>query len=125
MENLSFLIVEDEEMFMDVAANMLSGSKVYKSTNVAKAISQYKENRPDITLLDISLPDGKGMQALHEIRKINENAFIVALTSSSLKADVEDYLNNGVQGYIIKPLSRKSLKELINKYYATNGQKNE
>ncbi len=115
-KELSVLIVEDNDMFLNLAAEMLQGHKVATAKTGNDGINKFKYNNPDITFLDIGLPDKDGHAVLAEILAINKNAFVIMLTSSNLKKDVEASFQKGAKGYIIKPFSRKKIKDSIDNY---------
>jgi two-component system chemotaxis response regulator CheY len=113
---LSILVIEDNEMFRALAIEMLSGNYTIAAKDAAEGLDKYKTHNPDITFLDIGLPDKNGHEILDEILKINPQAFVVMLTASNVQKDVQESLKRGAKGYIIKPFSRKKLKDLIDKY---------
>jgi two-component system chemotaxis response regulator CheY len=103
-------------MFLKLAIEMLSEYKTFSALDAATGLKSYQQNKPDITFLDISLPDKSGYTILEEILTINPKAFVVMLTASNLKSDVEVAMKKGAKGYVIKPFSRKKLKDIIEQY---------
>jgi DNA-binding NarL/FixJ family response regulator len=116
-KKLSILIIEDNGMFLNIAEEMLSEHKVISATNAKEGLETYKKSKPDITLLDISLPDGNGHDVLKEIKKINPSAYIVMMTASRLKDDVLKSMDGGAEGYIMKPFSNEMIHECVNEFY--------
>ena len=116
-KELSILVIEDNEMFRKLAVDMLSGYKTYAAANAEQGVVKFKHHRPDITFIDIALPDGTGHDVLNAIKAIDPHAFMVMLTASNLQKDVQDALKNGARGYIVKPFSRQKIKECIEKYH--------
>jgi two-component system chemotaxis response regulator CheY len=116
-KELSVLVIEDNEMFRKLALDMLSGYVTYSASNAADGVGKFKANKPDITFVDIGLPDGSGHAVLGEIKAIDSNAFVVMLTASNLQKDVQDALKHGARGYIVKPFSRQKIKECIDQYH--------
>ncbi len=114
---LKVLLVEDVDMFMAIASELLKGHEVKFASSASSAISAYKSNNPDITLLDIKLPDGSGHDVLKEIKSINKNAFVIMVTASRNQEDVDMAVNNGADGYIIKPFSFENIQEAIKSFY--------
>jgi two-component system chemotaxis response regulator CheY len=117
-QKLSILIVEDNNMFLEIASEMLTEHKVIAVTSAEEGIMAYKQNKPDITLLDIALPDGNGHDVLKEIKQINPEAYVVMMTASRLKDDVLKSMDAGAEGYIMKPFSDGMVNECINEFYA-------
>lgn len=115
-EELSILVIEDNEMFRKLAIDMLNKYKTYAASSVEQGVAKFKQHNPDITFIDIGLPDGDGHKVLKEIKAISPHAFMVMLTASNLKEDVNTALKNGAKGYIVKPFSRQKIKECIDNY---------
>jgi len=115
---LSVLVIEDNDMFRKLALDMLNGHTVYSTSTVSDGIAKFKKHRPDITFIDITLPDGSGHNIVSEIRSLDSHAFMVMLTASNLENDVKESMKNGARGYIVKPFSRQKIKECIEKYQA-------
>lgn len=79
-----------------------------------EALQMYKEHRPDITLMDIKLPKKDGLQVIREIKGIDPDAIIVAVTAYSYLASKA--FEAGVKEVLRKPFKISELNELINKY---------
>lgn len=116
-DELIMLVIEDNEMFRKLAVDMLNGYKTYSAGTAEQGVAKFKQYKPDITFIDIGLPDGSGHNVLSEIKAIDSHAFMVMLTASNLKVDVQDALKNGARGYIVKPFSRQKIKECIEQYH--------
>lgn len=112
-EKLRILVVEDEQQFLDLATAMLHDYKCFTATTAAEAIEKFEAEQPDITFLDIALPDGTGHDVLTCIKGSNPKAFVVMLTGSNVKEDVVQSIKEGAADYIIKPFSRKKIKQCL------------
>ena len=88
-----------------------------RSVDHAKALSRYlrEEQRPDLMLLDVMLPDGNGFDILAQLRNRPEFATlpIVLLTAKTELKDIRNGLALGADGYITKPYSKTQLQEVI------------
>lgn len=120
-DRLKVLIVEDDEMFRKLSGEMLREYTVFYAKNASEALQKFQLNNPDITFLDIGLPDRSGHEVLKEIRKIKPDAFVIMLTASNLKQDVKDSISSGSSGYIIKPFSRKQISNAVEKFNLLKG----
>jgi DNA-binding NarL/FixJ family response regulator len=85
------------------------------------AIRGFREHRPDVTLMDVRMPDMGGIDALLAIRTEFANARVIMLTTFEGDAEIKRALEAGAQGYMLKSLSRKQLVDVIRKVHA--GQK--
>jgi len=89
-----------------------------EATTGHEAISAFREHRPDITLMDIRLPDISGIDALLTIRSTFTDARVIMLTTFDGDADIQRSLESGAKGYMLKSMPRKDLVEMIRKVHA-------
>lgn len=111
------LIVED----MAFSRNMLLGmlGKKYKchiAKDGAEAVHQYATNAPDITFLDIELPDVNGHSLARLFKEVDPGGYLVMLTANNYTKDMEAAKANKVQGFIAKPYSKQKIDEAIMNY---------
>lgn len=86
---------------------------VAQASNAAEAIDAFRKHRPDITLMDLSLPDATGTDALIAIREEFPQARIIMLTTFDKEAEIQRALRAGASGYILKSLDRAKLLNVI------------
>lgn len=79
-----------------------------------KAIEQYSQLKPDLVILDILMPDMNGLEVLKRIKEIDANARILMCTASEQSGHVQEALNSGAAGYVVKPFTQDALNEKIN-----------
>jgi DNA-binding NarL/FixJ family response regulator len=101
------------ESDMDVAGEASTG---------CEAIQLFQELRPDITLMDLRLPDMSGIEALIAIRAQSPSARVIVLTTFEGDAEIQRALEAGAQSYLLKSLSRKQILETIRKVHAGKRQ---
>jgi CheY-like chemotaxis protein len=112
------LLVEDDpgQAILGELRLTLAGYQV-RTVHCAKALSRSlrEEERPDLLLLDVMLPDGDGFEILALLRSTPEFATlpIVLLTSKTEPADILKGLELGADGYVTKPYSKEQLTEVI------------
>lgn len=75
---------------------------------------------PDVTLLDVRMPDKTGIEVLKEIRANNSNAKVVMLTTSDVEEDIYRSIEEGALGYVMKDSSIETIREAIQS--AVNGE---
>jgi DNA-binding NarL/FixJ family response regulator len=82
-----------------------------------EAIEGYRHHRPDITLMDLRLPDISGIDALVAIRTESANARVIMLTTFEGDIDIQRALEAGARGYMLKSMPRKQLVEMIRRVH--------
>ena len=103
---MATILVVDDAAFMRMRCKKLltqSGYDVLEANTGAQAVEVYKECRPDMVLLDITMPDMDGLTALKEIKKIDPNAKVAIVTAMGQQSIVTDALKAGAQDFVIKP----------------------
>jgi DNA-binding NarL/FixJ family response regulator len=85
------------------------------------AIRGFREHRPDVTLMDVRMPDMGGIDALLAIRTEFANARVIMLTTFEGDAEIKRALEAGARGYMLKSMPRKQLVDVIRKVHG--GQK--
>jgi DNA-binding NarL/FixJ family response regulator len=82
------------------------------------AIEQYREHRPDITLMDLRMPDLSGIDALVAIRAEFPEARIIMLTTFEGGEEVQRALKSGACGYLLKSIPPSELLQVIRRVHA-------
>jgi CheY-like chemotaxis protein len=111
------LLVEDQKYNLLVLRKMLeqSGIKVIPVENGMDAIKECEQNRDiDLVLMDIKMPVMDGYIAMKEIKKLVPEMKVIAETAYALAGDRSRILDAGFDGYLPKPITKKSLDEIIN-----------
>src|ERR1700760_1477609 len=89
-----------------------------EASNGQEALQEFRKHHPDITLMDLRLPDMSGIDALIAIRAEYAAARVVMLTTFEGDAEIQRALQAGAQGYMLKSMPRKRLVEMIRKVHA-------
>ena len=100
-------MVVDDAAFMRLRACKVlqdNGHEVLQAENGVEAVRQYAEHRPDAVLLDITMPEMDGLQALKEIRKIDPLARVAMVTAMGQQAIVMQALKDGARDFVLKPM---------------------
>jgi two-component system chemotaxis response regulator CheY len=123
---MSVLIVDDASIMRmvlkDILVNHCGYAKedIFEANGGENAISQYKRHKPEIVLMDISMPDISGVDAVKRIIKIDENAKIIMCTVSNSRGDVVECVRAGAKDYIIKPPVTERVVLAVNKVTGRN-----
>jgi DNA-binding NarL/FixJ family response regulator len=117
--SIRLLCVDDHPLMREgisaVVRNEPDMCLVAEAVNGQEAIEKFREFRPDITLMDLRLPDMSGIEALRAIRKEFRDARVIMLTTFEGDADIRRSLEAGAQGYLLKNMPRPELLETIRK----------
>lgn len=108
------LICEDDRFTASYAANILN--KEYDVVHVKsaeEAIIAHIENAPDIVFMDIHLPGLSGHEAVHAIRQIDPEAFVVMLSVDTEKSSIRSASINRAHGFLKKPFSKERLLNTV------------
>ncbi len=100
------ILVVDDAAFMRMRCKKLlsqSGFEVIEAATGAQAVEVYKEDRPDVVLLDITMPDMDGLTALKELKKFDPEAKIAMVSTMGQQSVVMEALKSGAQDFLVKP----------------------
>ena len=90
---------------------------VAEATTGREAIAVFREHRPDITLMDLRLPDISGIEVVRAIRADFPEARIVMLSTFNGDMEIQRSLQAGAQGYMLKSMPRKELVDMVHKVH--------
>jgi DNA-binding NarL/FixJ family response regulator len=91
---------------------------IAEASNGREAIHGFREHRPDITLMDLRMPDISGIDAVIAIRTEFPDAKVIMLTTFEGDAEIQRALEAGARGYMLKSMPRKQLVEMIRRVHA-------
>lgn len=108
------LLVEDDEMLnKGIAFNLEEdGVKVLSAFSIREGLRIFEENKVDLVVLDVNLPDGNGFEICKKIREEN-NTPIMFLSACDMEFDVVKAFKLGADDYVTKPFSLSILRERI------------
>jgi len=109
------LFVEDEQSIRENYVTYLKMffSEVYEAEDGEKAYDIYKQKKPDIMIVDINIPKLNGIELLKKIRKNDYNTKAIMLTAHTDKTFLLEASSLKLTKYLVKPVSRKDLKEAL------------
>jgi DNA-binding NarL/FixJ family response regulator len=91
---------------------------VAEASNGREAIQRFREHKPDVTLMDLRLPDMSGIDAMIAVRAEFPEARIIILTTFEGDAEIRRALQAGARGYLLKSMPPKELAEGIRQVHA-------
>ncbi|NLC54172.1 MAG: response regulator [Firmicutes bacterium] len=80
-----------------------------------KAVEKFKELKPDLVTMDITMPEMDGITAVKEIKKIDENALIIMCSAMGQQAMVIDAIQAGAKDFVVKPFQPDRVLEAVRK----------
>jgi len=114
---IRILIADDHELFREGLRVVLDlrpdFEVVAEAANVAETIAAHTKHQPDLTLMDLQMPDGTGIEALKIIRKTQPNARVLMLTTYDGDEDIHRALTAGASGYLLKSIPSKQLEAAV------------
>jgi two-component system, NarL family, response regulator len=116
-EAIRILTVDDHQLLREGIAAVIEAQPdmtlVGQASNGREAVESFRHLRPDVTLMDLRMPDMSGIEAIAAIRGEFPNARIIVLTTYAGDAQAAAALKAGAVGYLLKNLVRKELIETI------------
>ena len=120
--SIRILSVDDHPLLREGLAAMINSrpdmSIVAQASNALEAIQQFRKHLPDITLMDLRLPDRSGIEALIDIRAEFPEARVIMLTTFEGDVEIQRALEAGARGYVLKSMPPKELFEVILQVHA-------
>ncbi|WP_295004948.1 response regulator [uncultured Dechloromonas sp.] len=105
---ISIVIADDNDMMRAILRGMLRGEEydvVGEARNGSAAVDIVGRLKPDVVCMDVMMPEKNGIEALVEIKATQPNVEVIMVTSSSDPETVQESIQNGASGFIIKPFN--------------------
>lgn len=121
-EKAKILVVDDIDMNLLVVKGLLKGTKVQIDTAKSGfgSLERSKENKYDLIFVDHMMPGMDGIEAFQQIRQQengkNKNTPVIILTANALSGMKEEYMEQGFDGYLSKPVTGEALEEALYRY---------
>lgn len=113
----SVLVVDDHALLRTGVANIISQEPdlwvVAEAADGLEALAAFDRHRPDVTLLDLRMPEMEGVEVVHHIRARDPQAKVIVLTTYDTDEDITRALRAGAKAYILKDISADALVACI------------
>jgi len=113
------ILVVDDAAFMRMMIKDILSKNGYtvagEAENGAKAVEKYNELKPDLVLMDITMPDKDGIQALKGIKSADPGAKVIMCSAMGQQAMVIESIQAGAKDFIVKPFQPDRVLEAVKK----------
>jgi DNA-binding NarL/FixJ family response regulator len=114
--------VDDHPLLREGIAAIINNqpdmAMVAQAANSQDAVEQYRKHQPDVTLMDLRLPDRSGIETMIAIRSEFHEARIIMLTTFEGDVEIKRALEAGARGYMLKSMPPKELVDVIRQVHA-------
>mgnify|MGYP000785877942 FL=1 len=113
------ILIVDDAAFMRMMIKDILTKNGYtvagEAENGAKAVEKYTELKPDLVLMDITMPEMDGIQALKKIRELDPKASVIMCSAMGQQAMVIESIQSGAKDFIVKPFQADRVLEAVRK----------
>ena len=113
------ILICDDAAFMRMMIKDILTKNGYnvvgEAENGAKAIEKYQELKPDLVLMDITMPEMDGIQALKAIKAADSSAAVIMCSAMGQQAMVIESIQSGAKDFIVKPFQQDRVLEAVRK----------
>ena len=113
------VLVVDDAAFMRMMIKDILTKNGYtvvgEAENGAKAVEKYAELKPDLVLMDITMPEMDGIQALKKIKEADPSATVIMCSAMGQQAMVIESIQSGAKDFIVKPFQADRVLEAVRK----------
>lgn len=113
---LSALVVDDEghlRLLLRSLLKRIGVTHLYEASNGTQACEVYRDQAPNLVLMDVNMPGMNGIETLQEIRRFDPDATVIMLTSMTSRKMVEASIDSGAAHFIRKDTPLKEMESII------------
>lgn len=117
--DIKVLICDDSVLVRKKMSDILKSVGIHDITEAKdgiQAVDFYKAKMPDITFMDIVMPEKTGLEALEEIRAFNPNAKVVMASTIGTQSNLSAAIKAGAFDFLQKPVSDEDIYKIINTF---------
>ncbi len=113
------ILVCDDAAFMRMMIKDILTKNGYnivaEAENGVKAVEKFNETKPDLVLMDITMPEMDGIQALKKIKEIDPSSCVIMCSAMGQQAMVIEAIQSGAKDFIVKPFQAERVLEAVKK----------
>ena len=113
------ILISDDAAFMRMMTKDILTKNGYnvvgEAENGARAVEKYNELKPDLVLMDITMPEMDGIQALKKIKENDPSALVIMCSAMGQQAMVIESIQAGAKDFIVKPFQADRVIEAVKK----------
>ena len=113
------ILISDDAAFMRMMIKDILTKNGYnvvgEAENGLKAVEKYNELKPDLVLMDITMPEMDGIQALKKIKEADSSALVIMCSAMGQQAMVIESIQAGAKDFIVKPFQADRVIEAVKK----------
>ncbi len=113
------ILICDDAAFMRMMIKDILTKNGYdvagEAENGSKAVEKYQELKPDLVLMDITMPEMDGIQALKKIKEADAGATVIMCSAMGQQAMVIESIQSGAKDFIVKPFQADRVLEAVKK----------
>ncbi len=119
LKEKTILLVEDEDIIRNNIASMLKHffKEVYTASDGYEGVDKYEDYLPNIVMTDLKMPIMGGFELIEELKKRSSKAYTIIVSAHTDTELLIEAINNGVDRYIIKPVTEDELFEAFEAYF--------
>ena len=117
------ILIADDALFMRIMLGDIlrkAGYEVCEAGNGLEMLRIYEIEKPDLVMLDITMPELDGLHALKELRERHPSAKVIMCSAMGQQAMVMDAIRSGAFDFIVKPFERSKVLDSVTKVLAMN-----
>lgn len=113
------ILICDDAAFMRMMIKDILSKNGYEiageAENGVKAVEKYREVKPDLVMMDITMPEMDGIQALKKIKEEDPSATVIMCSAMGQQAMVIESIQSGAKDFIVKPFDKDRVLEAVKK----------
>jgi two-component system chemotaxis response regulator CheY len=115
---MTTILIADDAAFMRMRCGRMlteQGFQVVEAENGREAVDKYQEHKPDAVLLDVTMPEMDGLEALKQIKGLDPNARVAMVTALGQQQVVMTALQAGARDFVVKPFQPERVLAAVQK----------